>query len=77
MTQAARADFGSNKMGLMVEVELMIRNNFGTTPNLLNATKSPGKKLLASVTLAELAVIKANPDALEQDLQQRTENSCK
>jgi RHS repeat-associated protein len=40
-------DYGNNTTGLMVEAELMRRNNAVTNTNFANAINSPGEKLLA------------------------------
>jgi RHS repeat-associated protein len=76
ITQGAHMDFGDNKMGLMVEAELMKRNNFGTNSNMLNAINSPGKDLLANATPAEKALVKANADALEAAHNKSTGKIC-
>jgi RHS repeat-associated protein len=75
ITQGAHADFSTsaathgltpNNMGLMVEAELMSRNNFGTagTP-LMNAINSPGRNLLATATPTQRAAVLAEANALE------------
>jgi hypothetical protein len=64
-------------MGLMAEAELMRRNSFVNNPNLLNAINSPDEKMLQNARQAELAVVKANADALEQDFQQSRGKICK
>lgn len=68
IAHGAHADFGSSRMGLMVEAELMARHNFGTNPSLLNAINSPGRNLLAGATAAERAMVTAEANALEQAL---------
>ncbi|PQL93813.1 RHS repeat-associated core domain-containing protein [Apibacter adventoris] len=46
VTQGIHMDFGDNKTGLMVEAELMRRNNAVSSLDYDNAINSPGKKLL-------------------------------
>jgi hypothetical protein len=55
----------------------MRRNSFGSNPDLLNAINSPGEKMLQNATPAQLAAVKANADALEQDFQQSQGKICK
>ncbi len=76
ITQGAFKDYGKDKMGLMVEAEMMRRNNFGSNPNLLNAINSPGEKLLQSATAAEKAAVTRNANALEQAFLQSTGKIC-
>lgn len=76
ISQGAHLDFADNKMGLMVEAELMRRYHFGTNTNMLNAINSPGEKLLQSASAQELADVAKNANALEQDLKKSTGKIC-
>jgi RHS repeat-associated protein len=54
IAKKAHLDFGSDKMGLMVEAELMRRHGFGLPDTkLINAITSPGEALLAAASAAE------------------------
>ncbi|MWP50466.1 hypothetical protein GQ592_12015 [Gilliamella sp. Lep-s21] len=51
MTQGIHVDFGDNKIGLMVEAELIRRNNAVKDPTFKNSINSPGEKLLKDAEL--------------------------
>jgi RHS repeat-associated protein len=83
ISRGAHLDFGSSRMGLLVEAELMRRNNFGTNSNLLNAINSPGEKLLQELEASgskaaqkELAEVAKNANALEKDFKKSRGEIC-
>jgi uncharacterized protein RhaS with RHS repeats len=56
VTQGIHVDYGDDKTGLMVEAELMRRNNAVTDPKFKNAINSPGEKLLKDAELKNRAL---------------------
>jgi RHS repeat-associated protein len=51
VTQGIHVDFGDDKIGLMVEAELIRRNNAVKDPTFKNSINSPGEKLLKDTEL--------------------------
>ena len=49
-------DFGDNKTGLMVEAEIMRRNNAVKSLDYDNAINSPGKKMLEDAKINDRAL---------------------
>lgn len=82
VVQGAHKDFGNDKMGLMVEAELMQRKKFGKNPKMLNRINSPGRKLLDKLTgnaadSALRATVNANADLVEAEFDASKGKICK
>lgn len=76
IVQGAHRDFASDRMGLMVEAELMRRHGFPANPSLLNAKASPGQKLLLNATRGQRSAVTRNANALEQAFLKSTGQIC-
>ena len=65
IAKAAHLDFSSDRIGLMVEAELMRRYGFPSS-NLLNAAAAPGKALLETATGGERRRVGVVDERLER-----------
>jgi RHS repeat-associated protein len=70
--KSGHLDFGSNKLGFMVEHHLMTKLGF-PKPTLLNVKTSPGRDLLRAATADELKEVKR----LSRKLERKVKGRCK